>query len=316
MRPVSARTSPGSISTWGEAVDFPTEEQRALAARTLARGIPLGEDAVAVLSAATAGSVARLMTRLLPSAARYACTPLSAFPVGAVLEGVTAAGRALYFGANIEFRGQAPATSIHAEQAAFLNAWLHGATQFPRLAVSSPPCGHCRQFMNEWSGADDIALLVRADDSVARWPLSDLLPVAFGPRDLGKAQSLGQVVAGEPEIVLDGHEDDQLVALALAAARRSYAPYTGNVAGVCLQMPDGQTFLGRTIENAAYNPSLSAMHVALAFMHLNLPLDNSRLISRAVLVERPTNASQRDTATAVLKSWAPDAVFEYHPAGA
>ena len=44
-------------------------------------------------------------------------------PVGAVALGLSGA---LYAGANLEFLGQSLSLSVHAEQAAVYNAWVHG----------------------------------------------------------------------------------------------------------------------------------------------------------------------------------------------
>jgi cytidine deaminase len=44
------------------------------------------------------------------------------------------------------------------------------------------PCGRCRQLLFEHGGT---ALLIDAGDSVAPLTLGELLPSAFGPKDLG-----------------------------------------------------------------------------------------------------------------------------------
>jgi cytidine deaminase len=53
------------------------------------------------------------------------------------------------------------------------------------------PCGRCRQVINEaaqWSGRDLPVICGAAQgDAVARYTLSQLLPAAFGPADLGLA---------------------------------------------------------------------------------------------------------------------------------
>ena len=53
------------------------------------------------------------------------------------------------------------------------------------------PCGRCRQVINEaaqWGGRDLPVICAAAQgDAVARYTLSQLLPAAFGPADLGLA---------------------------------------------------------------------------------------------------------------------------------
>jgi len=39
--------------------------------------------------------------------------------------------------------------TIHAENSAIHNAYLHGAKYLTRIAINYAPCGFCRQFMNE-----------------------------------------------------------------------------------------------------------------------------------------------------------------------
>jgi cytidine deaminase len=48
------------------------------------------------------------------------------------------------------------------------------------------PCGRCRQLLYEHGGSD---LLVDAGDGNEPTPLSELLPDAFGPEDLGSRRS-------------------------------------------------------------------------------------------------------------------------------
>ena len=61
----------------------------------------------------------QLMMLLLPVAASFARPPISQFKVGAVAKGLSGA---LYFGANIEFTGEALNQSVHGEQCAVNNA--------------------------------------------------------------------------------------------------------------------------------------------------------------------------------------------------
>ena len=58
----------------------------------------------------------------LVEAESYARAPVSTFPVGAVVRGTSGS---LYLGANIEFRGASLSQTVHAEQAALSNAFMH-----------------------------------------------------------------------------------------------------------------------------------------------------------------------------------------------
>ena len=267
------------------------------------------------------GDLGAAMMRLLPLAQHYAVVPVSHFRVGAVAAGLPAtrgASPALYLGANYEFEGVALSFTVHAEQCATNNAWLHGERGLSLLAVTAAPCGYCRQFLNELSTAAKLSVLLPADTArgFSTTRLSALLPHSFGPTDLGLAGGLMDPVHAAPTLQLARKaKGDALVEAALDAARRSYAPYptddAGQFAGVALQFADGAIFAGRYAGNAAYNPSFSPLESVLAFAHLNSPLGTARRVKRCVLVEVPTLASQRSATEAVLAVVAPRVRLEY-----
>jgi cytidine deaminase len=64
-------------------------------------------------------------------------------------------------------------------------------------------------------------------------------------------------------------------------------------------------YTGRYAENAAYNPSLSPLESALTFMNMNRPQSGTRAVTRCVLVEVLTLASQLSATQAVLAAYAP-----------
>src|SRR5438876_648341 len=118
------------------------------------------------------------MLELLAQAQAFARPALSNFRVGAVVRGTSGA---LYFGANIEIPGQSLSQTVHAEQAALSNAFMHDEPGIAAIAVSAAPCGHCRQFLYEFADGRDIEILLSGHPATN---LSTLLPQPFGPQDL------------------------------------------------------------------------------------------------------------------------------------
>jgi cytidine deaminase len=230
-------------------------------------------------------SVPDLMTSLLPAAAGFARPPVSNFRVGVVVRGTTTGN--LYLGANMEFAGEALSLTVHAEQSAVTNAWVSGEEGIDLLAVTAAPCGYCRQFLNELSTADRLHLAI---DGQAH-PLSFFLPQAFGPRDLGVDAGLMSRTAHG--LVIE--ETDDLARAALDAANMSYAPYSKSYAGVALRTTDGTIVTGPYAENAAFNPSMSPLEVALS--RLNLWGYGFDAIAEAVLVQSGPSLHRSATET-------------------
>lgn len=122
-----------------------------------------------------------------------AYAPYSKFLVGAAI--LTANGK-VYAGCNVE---TANYDGTHAEESA-LSAMVAGGDRSPKLLVvlgglekaaapaSVPPCGKCRQALTEFSSLSGRDLRVLVRDKARRLraiPLSDLLPMSFGPGDIG-----------------------------------------------------------------------------------------------------------------------------------
>ena len=288
------------------------------------RGGSLNAGDVARLTHDLRLDVGTLMMRLLPLAQAYAEVPISHYPVGAIAAGLIERGAhapALYFGANYEIAGAALSFTVHAEQSATNNAWLHGEQGISALAISAAPCGYCRQFLHELSTAGSLTLLLPAKNAAGYTPAprAKFLPQAFGPKDLGVQGGLMDPALAAPKLTLAGSTaSDELAAAALAAARQSYAPYptdrAGQFSGVALQTKGGRIFAGRYAGNAAYNPSLSPLESALAFMRMNASLASPSEIERCALVEVPTLATQYSATEVVLAACAPGVALEYHAA--
>ncbi|WP_194435092.1 cytidine deaminase [Vibrio fluminensis] len=196
---------------------------------------------------------AKLRVALLPIAAAYSYAPISNFYVGAIVRGLT--GR-LYFGANLELNGAQLGQTVHAEQSAISHAWMKGEQGLSDITINFSPCGHCRQFMNELTTADK--LIVQLPER-AEMTLQQYLPESFGPADLGVESGL----MSEVDHGKQAEEQDSLAKLALVALNRSHAPYTKNLSGVAIKLKNGAVYQGSYAENAAFNPSLPPLQVAL-----------------------------------------------------
>ena len=105
--------------------------------------------------------------------------PYSNFPVGAALR--TRDGRVIT-GCNIE--NSAYGLAICAETLAMAYAVSQGLTEFDEIAIATddaeptPPCGACRQVLNEFAPNIKVSSYTR-DGKEAVWTLDELLPHAF-----------------------------------------------------------------------------------------------------------------------------------------
>lgn len=127
------------------------------------------------------------------AARQKAYTPYSHFSVGAAL---LCADGAVYTGCNIESASYTPANC--AERTAFFKAVSEGKRAFLAIAIvggasDAPiselcaPCGVCRQVMREF--CDPATFKVILASSAEAWQvftLEELLPLSFGPENLGK----------------------------------------------------------------------------------------------------------------------------------
>jgi len=261
--------------------------------------IPASEvEAVATIERA---SIDQLMLDLLPVAQLRSLAPLSHYHVGALVRGTSGS---LYLGANLEVPGHALGFSVHAEQSAVANAFMHREGGLISIAITAAPCGHCRQFLNELSTAPDLQLIIKGSGRAELAKLSALLPAAFGPNELGVAERLFNSRKVDLELIAGGA--DELDSAALEAAAQSYAPYTRAHSGVALIASTKIVYAGSYLENVAFNPSLSPLQAAL--VGLIMAGEKPNRISSAVLVELDTAPiSQMSATQAVLSGLAPSA---------
>lgn len=281
----SNEIAPDSISA--ALSGFPEAARQTLAHIALADSFAgvISAEAAQVLAGQTQLSTEALMLELVALARLYAHPPISSYRAGAVVLGGSGD---LILGANQEFPGLALSATVHGEQAAVLNAFLHSEQTIRAIAVGGMPCGHCRQFLSE---INDPALLVITP--LGARPLSAMLPDAFSPAVLGNAQ--GMFDASRPALRLDSPDPDDLAIAALEMARRSYAPYSGNWCGVAVETADSRIVAAPYLENVAFNPSLPPLQGALAAMRMRR-LDWSS-IRRALLVETAGSLCSHEPAT-------------------
>ena len=127
-----------------------------------------------------------------------AYNPYSGFYVGAALR--TADGKIIP-GAN--FENASYGLTVCAERAAIITAnSMHGCRTFESIAIIArgkdfetdkvtPPCGSCRQMLYEMSqvGQRELEVIVSTTkkDKILVTTIKELLPLGFGPEDLGIA---------------------------------------------------------------------------------------------------------------------------------
>ncbi len=121
-------------------------------------------------------------------------SPYSHFAVGAAL--LAKSGK-VYLGCNIENAAFSPTNC--AERTAFFKAISEGEQEFEAIAIAGgptdgrpyddycTPCGVCRQVMMEFcSPAAFRVILSKSVEEFRTYTLQELLPLGFGPDNLGR----------------------------------------------------------------------------------------------------------------------------------
>ncbi len=113
-----------------------------------------------------------------------ALAPYSNFHVGAAL--LTEDDK-IYTGCNVE--SSSYSLTLCAERTAIFKAVSEGERKFKAIAVAGDtddfisPCGACRQVISDLCGDIDIVMINKNDKSKTM-KASELLPLAFGDKDL------------------------------------------------------------------------------------------------------------------------------------
>ena len=135
---------------------------------------------------------AKLMELAL-EARQMAYTPYSHFKVGAALLGKNGV---VYKGCNIENASYTPTNC--AERTAFFKAVSEGQYEFEAIAIVGgaedaeklsvrSPCGARRQVMMEFCEPDTFEVVLgTTSEDYQVYTLKELLPLGFGPANLGK----------------------------------------------------------------------------------------------------------------------------------
>lgn len=132
------------------------------------------------------------LINLAIKASKSSYTPYSNFTVGAA---ILCEDGEIFTGANIENASYGAA--ICAERTAAVQAVYNKNRKFIAVAVyGSPegasgdelqyafPCGICRQFLYEFSAENMVVLIGKSDEDYIKTTIEEILPNAFGPKDL------------------------------------------------------------------------------------------------------------------------------------
>lgn len=136
-----------------------------------------------------------LMEQAVESRKR-AYTPYSNYQVGAAL--LARSGK-IFCGCNVENAAYSP--GICAERTAFVKGVSEGEREFSAIAVIggkadgplelAPPCGICRQVMREFCDPETFEIILgTGPEDYQVYTLSQLLPMSFGPENLGNQETV------------------------------------------------------------------------------------------------------------------------------
>jgi cytidine deaminase len=254
-------------------------------------------------------NVGELARQLLVVAQHLAIAPVSNFHVAAVGLGTHTNEHgipSLYLGANLEINGAPLTYTMHAEQSVMSLILAHG-DELSALALNAVPCGHCRQFLWEFSHNRSLPILLPGDKTME---LADLLPAAFGPLDLGIRDKQPEPFAPLSKRYELAHD------IAAHASAHCYVPYSASCVGCALSVGSGKIYPGIAIENAAFNPSLGPLMVALNLARASEPDFSLADVTELYVVELAGQISYQAQLQAEWTAIAPDKPLHYQLSGA
>ena len=153
------------------------------------------------------------LVQLAIEARNHAYVPYSHYAVGAAL---LCSDGTVYGGANLENAAYTPSNC--AERTAFFRAVFEGRRDFVAIAVVGgpegevptawcTPCGVCRQVIREWCDPATFRIVLgKADAAPREYLLQDILPMGFGPEDLGESSPAGASCDDAVKGAAGGHE--------------------------------------------------------------------------------------------------------------
>ena len=133
------------------------------------------------------------LIRAALEARKRSYSPYSGFQAGAAL--LARDGR-IFTGCNIENAGYS--STICAERTAIFKAVSEGVRNFAAIAIAGgpgegeqlqycAPCGVCRQVMMEFCDPETFQIILgKSQEDYRQYTLKELLPLGFGPENLGK----------------------------------------------------------------------------------------------------------------------------------
>jgi cytidine deaminase len=249
-------------------------------------------------------SVRELMLLLLDRAREIASPPVSQFFVGAV--GLEAETGHLVLGGNVEFPGTHLGFTIHGEGFVLTRAFSRGTSIAVLALGEAHPCAHCRQYLSEVAASDGLELIDPLGHALT---LKDLYPWPFDPAYLGER---GAIPGNRAWTDLRPDRRDLPAATLtrlLDAGARAHAPYSRCPGAVVLDLADGNSVAGVSIESVAFNPTIQPIQAA--FIDLIAHGYESRDVRRATLGTVIGGAVDYRAATReVLAAVAPDVQFE------
>lgn len=129
-------------------------------------------------------AILRRLQSAATNALQNAYCPYSSFPVGAAV--LTRDGE-IFAGCNVE--NASYGLTICAERNAIFQAVAAGHREIKAVVIvtasstNAPPCGACRQVINEFGTNIDVVSIDSSGIS-NHYKIEDLLPVSFGPNNL------------------------------------------------------------------------------------------------------------------------------------
>jgi cytidine deaminase len=184
---------------------------------------------------------------------------------------------------------------------------MNNENEITHLAVNEPPCGYCRQFLNELSNANSLLIIIKDENNnIISKPLQDgFLPFSFGPKNLGNTTGM---LDSPPFTFVSENPDknDSLFQKTFTSLNKSYAPYTSVPSAIGLQFFDGFQISASYIENAAYNPSLNpmigALNLTILFNKNFSEIEKIYFLEADITSDSQKNISSFPTTLQLLKS--------------